>query len=499
MALDVYYPIVNLTTKSNKTRRQPSPLQPITPQLHPQPEFSENVKKVHFDYLGKYFSPAVVSTLDPQQQQKAFHDIQTKPLYLTVFDPYGLGRLTYIQYCNALKEARPNVHTFPKNIVLQLQKLIDRANHYYASGYRLSITDQDESNPGLRMALFHAMKELQIIFTPTSLRLRWPLMDFARHDLLQCLNAILPRVQPKLLPLPPDADFQKILHTAGSWIVEFDFFLSQANPRYEQLVRLLGEDAFTLVNMRCPPCTGSIISGIEQSQRLCFIGCNPLSLIFWLGVFKELKLRQLSLKNVVFCFDTCFEEFEFLEILKRLQLPLFKFDNTLPPTQYTPDYYIEDGLMSPVFSHPMHYTPAVLRKISGSMLKETSTPLCWVPDTDYEVVLSWYSDLLIEFPFNGFITNTQFEADGIWSDFCSAFRAGQSFFPRMKCTFADDPARPRQLGFLRKDKKVRTDLRDPVTGRSNVQCQPDICGVSPDRGYWRNSRHARSLSKVASK
>jgi hypothetical protein len=442
MALDLQYPIVNLTTKSSKSRRLPSPPKPITPQLHPQPEFSENVKKVHSDYLSKYFSPDYVAALDSQLQQKAFHDIQTKPLYLTVFDPYGLGRLTYTQYSHALKEARPNVHSFSKNIVLRLVQLIDMANHYYASGYRLCITDQNEENPGLRMALFHAMGELQIMFTPTSLRLRWPMMDYVRQDLMNCLNAVLPRVQPKLLPLPPGADFERMLHTSGSWIVEFDFSLSQASPRYPELVKLLDEDGFAYVNMKCPPSTGSIITGIELNQRLCFIGCNPLSLIFWFTVFNDLHSKQISLKNVVFCFDTCYEEFEFLDVLKKLQLPIFRFDTSSLPVHYAPDYLLEDGLASPVFSHPLHYTPSVLYKISGALLHETTNPLCWVPDTDYEEVLSWVSDRRFECPFVGIITNTQHEANGIWSDFYSAFRSGLPFFPGMKCTLSNDPARP---------------------------------------------------------
>jgi hypothetical protein len=110
---------------------------------------------------------------------------------------------------------------------------------------------------------------------------------------------------------------------------------------------------------------------------------------------------------------------------------------------FTPDYNPEDGLNSLIFSHPSRFTPACIHKLPGALLHDSADyPLCWVPDTDYEEVLSWFSDTRPMFPFTGFITNTQHEADGIWQDFCTRFISGSLLFPTMKCTLVNDPGRP---------------------------------------------------------
>jgi hypothetical protein len=443
MALDFHYPIANLSANSSKGYQQLTPSQPVTLPLHSQPEFSEHVKKYHFDYLSKYFPSHLVFTLDQKLQQKVFHDLQTRPLYLTVFDPYRLGRLTYIQYCHALKQGRPNVHTFPKNTVLRLVQLIDLANQYYLSGYRLSIMDQVEENPGLRMTLFNAMRELHILFTPTSQRLYWPQMEFVRQELMQCLSTGLPQVQRQHLPLPPDADFERMLHTPGSWIVEFGFTVSQTTLRYQQIMSLLVEEYYTVINLKFPPSTGTALMTIKDHPRICFIGCNPVSLVFWLTFFKAVREKQHPLKSVVFCFDTCFEEFEFLDVLKKLALPIYKVDPLVIFPTFVPDYSPENGLTAPVFAHPIYYTPACIHPVSGSGLNQNQDlPICWVSDTDYEEVLSWFSDMMQSSPCTGFVTNTQQEADTIWQDYITRYHSGRPFFPNMACTLVNDPVRP---------------------------------------------------------
>lgn len=401
--------------------------------------------------LELYFHQPIAH-LSTQLLEKAFNDLQTRPLLLALQDPYSLGHLSFTDYRKAMESFRPATQLLEQRHFDQLVVLLQTADFYLHLGYRLSVYDISTPETVDRVVLSTALREIGIFFQEHSKRLSWPGPSIQEHRLDELFSQ-LPRADPSVLCTNVNTleqqlmQFEKLSQRAGTWIISLDSFIAKrarTHPNFQRLMTTMIEDRFVSVDLSWADWPDAQLTALANARAISFLFCNPVPLSYWQRLLDLSRSWSQKPVSVLFIFEPELPtvDSQLRPLLRAAGFPELNIAiDGDRPLGHRWDFDPEDILGSPALFNSRDYNRSMIRQLSGPPGDWSDLPpISWVPERYYSETVEWFSRLCSDSEMSvRLLTSTKQESNQIWADFNTVLGLNGQLMAGMQVVLRGDP------------------------------------------------------------